>query len=94
MGLLQNTRRFIKKLLEEPVPCYRCGTVKAVAKFAGFDYCRICADVVPSMYPLVAHDPPFGFPGGKGHTTFVKEVERKEGDDSCPPPPAAPLMGS
>lgn len=46
--------------------CYRCART-AVGTFMGLDYCRICIDVVPTMYPAVSHDPPYGFPGSKGY---------------------------
>lgn len=89
MGLLSGFRNFARKLLEEPRPCFRCGTVRGTHPYAGYVYCRICADVVSFMHPQVAHDPPFGFPGGGGYTTFVKKA-KVEGEQACPPPAAPP----
>lgn len=82
MGILSNLRGWVRGILEEPKPCYRCGDVRATETFAGYPYCRMCAKVVPLMNATVAHDPPFGFPGAAGHTTFVKKVALK-GDEPC-----------
>jgi len=46
--------------------CYRCAR-PAKRAFMALDYCLLCSQVVPMMYPAVRHDPPFGFPGAKGY---------------------------
>jgi hypothetical protein len=52
--------------------CYRCGTIPRT-EFMGLPYCWICRDVVASIYPAVAHDPPYGFPGAAG--TVVRPAD-------------------
>jgi len=75
-SFLRNCVKKVVSYLTEDRPCYRCAAV-AKASYAGYDYCRICRDVVLTMQSAVHHDPPFGFPGSKGYVEFPKKEESK-----------------
>lgn len=57
--------------------CFRCA-LPAKGTFMGLDYCSICVAVVPTMYPAVSHDPPFGFPGGRGYDPLGPDPFKKK----------------
>ena len=52
-----------------PKPCYRCAEI-AVVEYMGLHYCIMCRTAVVSAYPMVRHDPPYGFPGAPGYLEF------------------------
>lgn len=67
-------RKVERRMVSKENPCYRCRTL-ATEEFRGLHYCRICRDVVMATSGVVAHDPPFGYPGSPGYVEFP---DRKE----------------
>lgn len=82
--LARNAQRYPTVLDTPRYPCYRCGEVVAETEYMGLRYCLMCRIVVIRAYPMVAHDPPYGFPGAPGYLDWPeralgkKEVELGE----------------
>lgn len=67
-------RKIEQQVVVREHPCYRCRDL-ATEEFRGLHYCRICRDVVMMTSGVVAHDPPFGYPGSPGYLEFPRKKE-------------------